>query len=121
MKGELTMDISLSVPKEGELYKIIDIGEHRFELRYGYNEEFERRQECPVVIFPDLISEPRYTDDGYLIVTSVQEPCEHYSPIDGKQFEDWCADCKHYPGVHHEIGICRCEKNRMCKSCKAHK
>ncbi len=105
------MDIKLIVPKEGEIYKIVDVDDHRFELRYGYNEEFERERGHPVVLFPNLQKKPIYTKDGYRIVTSVQEPCEHYSPADRDLLEDWCADCVYYPSVHCEIGICRCEKN----------
>ena len=106
------MEKSFALPIEGEIYKVVEIDGNKFELRYGYNEEFEREQGIPVVLFPDLKSSPRYTEDGYRIVTSVQEPCEHYVPADSDQFEDWCADCVHYPGVHHEIGVCKCKKNR---------
>jgi len=52
------MDSELLVPKEGMIYKIIDIGNHKFELRYGYNEDFEREQGCPVVVFPNLKKDP---------------------------------------------------------------
>jgi len=109
------MDSELLVPKEGMIYKIIDIGNHKFELRYGYNEDFEREQGCPVVVFPNLKKDPKYTDEGFLIVTSLQEPCEHYKPLDSDQFEDWCADCVYYPNVHGEIGVCGCKKNILKK------
>ncbi len=106
------MDGVVPIPVEGQLYKIIHIDEHRFELRYGYNEEYEREHCHPVVLFPDLESDPRHTRDGYPIVTAVQEPCEHYTVPPGQTPEQWCADCIYYPGIHCEMGICSCEERR---------
>ncbi len=109
------MNNEIQIPREGAIYKILDVENHKFELRYGYNEDFEREKGHPVVLFPDLKKEPKYTKSGYLIVTSLQEPCEHYEPLDSDQFEDWCADCIHYPSVHDEIGVCKCKKNMLKK------
>ncbi len=106
------MDSVNPIPVEGQLYKTIHIDEHIFELRYGYNEDYEREHCHPVVLFPDLETEPLHTRDGYPIVTAVQEPCQHYTVPPGQEPEQWCADCIYYPGVHQEMGICSCDKRR---------
>ena len=106
------MDGAVPIPVEGQLYKVIQIEEHRFELRYGYNEEFEREHCHPVVLFPNMEEDPRHTRDGYPIVTAVQEPCEHYSVPPDQIPEQWCADCIYYPGIHQEMGICSCQARR---------
>ena len=109
------MDMAVPIPIEGQLYKVIHVDEHRFELRYGYNEEFEREHCHPVVVFPDLEKNPLYTQDGYPVVTAVQEPCLHYTVPEHQKPEGWCADCVYYPGLHQEVGICRCDARRKPK------
>lgn len=107
------MESTVPVPVEGQLYKVIHIDEHRFELRYGYNEDFERASGHPVVLFPDLGKNPVHTRDGYPVVTAVQEPCRYYTVPEDRLPEQWCADCVYYPGIHQEVGICRCEMRRQ--------
>ena len=106
------MDSIVPIPAEGQLYKIVQIDGHMFELRYGYHEDFEREHCHPVVLFPDLENEPMFTQDGYRIVTAVQEPCRYYTVPAEQVPEQWCADCVYYPDVHQEIGICRSEEQR---------
>ncbi len=106
------MEKAVPIPVEGQLYKVIHIDEHRFELRYGYNEEFERESGQPVVLFPDLGNNPVYTQDGYPVVSAVQDPCRYYTVPEKHMPEQWCADCVYYPGIHQEVGICRCEMRR---------
>lgn len=98
-------------PREGDLYKRLEVAGHHFELRYGYYEDHERQLCPPVVIFPNLHDAPRYTADGYPLVTQVQDPCEHYCAIDDQE-SNWCSDCAHYSGEYREISICRCEHRR---------
>ena len=106
----MLMTKSNAPPKEGELYRVYDIGGNVFEVYYGYYSESERGSVEPLPIFPDFIKSPAYADDGSPIVTRVQSPCECYSPHDNK--EDWCGDCKHYLDANEEISICVCEKRR---------
>lgn len=94
------------LPKEGDLYKVIKIDGHTFELRYGYYEEYERQNLPPVVIYPDLEKERLYTSDGYRIVSQVQDCCEYYNTED-LPAEEWCSDCIYFNNDEKEIGICR--------------
>ena len=98
-------------PREGDLYRIITVEGHRFELRYGYYAEFERGGD-PVVIYPNLMKERLYTSDGKMLACSVQEPCEHYLVPYGKEKNDCCDDCIYYSEPRDEISICLCEQNR---------
>lgn len=98
-------------PKEGELYKQLTVAGHSFELRYGYYEESERDLCPPVVLYPNLIADPRYSAEGYPLVTHVQDACEHCRTAD-EQEAYWCSDCIHYSREHREIGVCRCEHRR---------
>jgi len=101
-----------SIPKEGDLYKKLDVEGFTFELVYGYYDEHERPHSPPVVIFPDLETDELYTKDGYRLVTEVQDSCEYFSPAIEDE-EGWCGDCMYYSGDHKEIGICRNEDLRQ--------
>lgn len=103
--------MTFPTPREGELYKTITVAGHIFELRYGYYEEHERAICPPVVIFPDLVSDPRFSPDGHPLVTQIQDPCPHYAAAscDG---EEWCGDCTHFCSEHKEIGICKSPEMR---------
>lgn len=98
-------------PEEGEVYKKLTVGGHTFELRYGYYDERERNVCPPVVIWPDLSDGSKRCPEGCHLVTQVQDPCEHYTPTDGRE-DNWCGDCTYYTGEHREIGICRCEARK---------
>ncbi len=97
--------------KEGELYRVIEIGEDRFEIFYGYYEERDRvsKYNEPIPIYPNFISEPRYDNKGRPYVTEMQDVCEHY---DGKPYVDICNGCTHYQRGDDLIGVCTCVKNR---------
>lgn len=101
-----------SPPKEGDIYKIIQLGSHRFELRYGFYEDFERRLGEPVVIYPDLEKEPLYDASGKRIVTAIQDPCRHYRIANGSSGNNCCCDCEHYRHFGDDIGICACCENQ---------
>lgn len=98
-------------PKEGELYKRLTVDGHSFELRYGYYDDRERTICPPVVIFPDLRSDPRYTRGGQPLVTQVQDACKYYHSTEGPA-EGWCGDCDHFEAEQPEIGICQCSQNQ---------
>lgn len=103
---------AFSVPKEGQIYKSLTVGGHDFELKYGYYESHERELCPPVVIFPDLHRTPRYSPEGYPLVTQIQDPCRHYKE-QSQAGEHWCGDCFYFTGEHREIGICRCPAHRL--------
>lgn len=104
------MTQKVHIPREGDLHSIMTIGPHAFELRYGYSDERDRATGEPYILYPDLLSEPLYTEDGYRVVAALQSICEHYIPPYGCEREDCCYTCSFYPNQNSEIGICRCEK-----------
>lgn len=94
---------------EGKLYKKLTVAGHEFELRYGYYSERERELCPPVVLFPDLRANPLFAEDGHPLVTQIQDPCHHFSPI-GE--EAWCGECAYFGAEETEIGTCRCPDNK---------
>ncbi len=106
------MDKTNAHPKDGEIYKRIYIGEHTFELRYGYYTDSDREFGEPVVIFPELAKTKLYTDSGLRIVTAVQDPCSFYEASNQKAKEESCIDCIHYYPPCDDIGICKCKSNQ---------
>ncbi len=100
------------VPKEGNIFKIIQLYGKTFELIYGFYEERDRHTHYaePVAIYPDFIEHPQYTDDGIPFVTAMQVPCRNF---EGKKSEDsGCGDCGFYRHGEELIGNCACPKNR---------
>ena len=95
--------------KDGDLYKIIDVFGRSFEIRYGYYEDYERSRGDPEPIYPDLKKQPEYTYDGYLIVTQMQEICEHG---ESRFCDGCCVDCSFYRHANDLLGICTCEHNK---------
>ncbi len=106
------MSNDYKLPKEGDLYMVINSHGHTFELKYGYYEETDREYGEPVVIYPDLKNSLIYTKDGYPLVTAVQVPCEHYEIEQGHLPEECCSDCIYYIDSKNEIDVCLCEKKR---------
>ena len=100
-------------PREGDLYKILEVGGHRFELRFGFYAEFERENGVPVVIYPDLYNQRVYADDGRMLVTAVQDPCPHYTVPAGKTKDECCCDCQYYFNSGDDVGICACAANSI--------
>lgn len=100
--------------REGDLFRVINISDHVFEIKYGYYDEAERysRFNEPIPVYPDFIKEPKYTEDGFYIVTQIQDKCDYY---DGDCNLDICFKCKHYKNVEDLIGICTCLKNKKDK------
>ncbi len=100
-----------SPPKEGDIYKIIKVGDHVFELRFGYYADFERAYGEPVVVYPDLTQKHIYTNEGDRIVTAVQDSCRYYEALAQKEREDCCRDCIYFSASDDDIGICKCMQN----------
>lgn len=99
-------------PKEGEIYKILYLHGQRFELRYGYYEDYEREALCaePMPIYPDFRRTPCFTAEGAPFATKMQDICSHYA---GRISDDSaCADCRHYCHLEDMIGICSCPENQ---------
>ena len=94
--------------RDGDLYRVVELFGQRFELRYGYYEEYERHSGEPVPIYPDFKKSPVYSEDGHPFVTQMQELCAHG---ESKFTDGCCVDCKHYSHGDDLIGICTNEKN----------
>ena len=90
---------------EGEIYKVVNIKGKTFELKYGYYEEIDRTHNEPDVIYPDLLSEPQYTDGGQPIVTMMQDACEHF--VGNKSADIDCSKCAYFERSEDLFGICR--------------
>ena len=97
---------------EGEIYKVISLCGKIFELRYGYYEEFERESKFsePIPIYPDFVTDPQYTAEGYPLATQMQEPCR-YGRLRGR-LDPCCADCLFFCEGEDLIGICKSESRR---------
>ena len=99
MSGEsaaFKMDSISEKPKEGDLYREIELWGRSFEIRYGYYEEIDRQYD-PMEIYPDFLQNPVYTEEGYPFVTLMQEPCQHFQKESrsrkriAKTANIWCA------------------------------
>lgn len=107
------MTNELNIPKEGDLHSVVSIGGYTFELRYGYYEECDRQSGEPFVLYPDLKTNPLFTEEGNRIVSAIQSICEHYAIPEGRGKEDCCYTCAYYSNRTDDIGICRCERMRQ--------
>ncbi len=95
--------------KEGDLYKILEVGGICFEIRYGYVSEEERRRGWePDPIYPNFKEHPQYTSEGIPLVTAFQDACSQYLPKEGHGGECWCNDCIYFQKGSDGIGLCLC-------------
>lgn len=98
--------------REGELYKIIKVGDVAFPIYYGYYDEADRQNQNiePMEMYPDFNSDPVYTNEGIPFVTAMQKPCEHFSgEPDG---DNTCYQCSHYKKCEELIGLCSAKERR---------
>ncbi len=99
---------------EGDLYEIVEAYGHRFEILYGYYEDFERDRIEPIPIYPLFYETPMYSKDGFQLATKMQEPCEYYTLRNPSTDNDRCADCKHFQSENNAIiGICKCDSRKI--------
>ncbi|MBQ7406700.1 MAG: hypothetical protein IJW11_02935 [Clostridia bacterium] len=100
--------------EEGELYKVVTTFGKTFELRYGYYQECDRQSPLcdPVVIYPDFVKDPVYTDEGMPFVTMMQDACKSYRGDTKRTPDTTCAECKYFRRGEDWIGICTCLKNK---------
>jgi hypothetical protein len=101
-------------PKEGELYKVIELYGATFEIRYGYYEEIDRQND-PIEIYPDFIKTPVYTENGFPFVTHMQPPCSYYEKK-GSDLDNDCSTCAYIEPGEELIGVCRCKENRRASA-----
>ena len=101
----------MSHAKEGDLYGVVETYGKRFEIYYGYYEDYERHSSYndPVPIYPDLASFPEYNSDGYPIVTQMQVVCKSYS---GNRGEGRCGRCSYFEKGEKLFGLCACPERR---------
>ena len=117
MLGKLSQNaypLTEETHKEGDLYKVITTYGKTFELRYGYYEECDRQNPLckPVVIYPDFLKEPVYTEEGMPLVTMMQDACEKYIGKNEKTPDTSCADCQYFQRGEEWFGVCTCQKNK---------
>jgi len=93
--------------KEGDMYKVITLCGEEFEIRYGYYENADRlgKYNDPIPIYPNLLDNPQYNNEGYRFVTEMQDTCKYFK---GKLLVDICCGCKHFQKGDDLIGICKC-------------
>ncbi len=97
--------------REGDLYKVLQVFDRTFEVRYGYYEAFEREKADPIPIYPDLEAEAHYTAQGYRLVTQMQDMCEHAEFRKKKLRDPCCGNCKHFEHGDELLGRCNCSQN----------
>ena len=101
-----------TVPKEGDLFKVIKLYGRTFEIRYGFYEERDRYTPLaePVAIYPDFAANPQYSEEGIPFVTEMQALCPYFT---GKKSEDsCCGDCAYYVHGDELLGTCSCPQNQ---------
>ena len=96
--------------KEGDLYKVITVFGHTFELRYGYYDDRDRQSSIcePAVIYPDFLESPLYTEEGEPLVTMMQDACEMYEGRCLQTPDTTCSECKHFSRGEEWFGLCKC-------------
>ena len=102
-------------PKEGELYRIMDVEGVQLHIFYGYyHPESERGVIDPMPIYPDFTEAPMYTREGYPLVNADQPICPHFflKPSAYESDEGWCNDCVYLELYDACLGVCRCKYNR---------
>ena len=97
-------------PREGDLFKRLILYGKEFEIRYGYYEEIDRRHE-PIPIYPNFLTSPQYTPDGYPFVTLMQNVCKQYAPLRESDDND-CGNCRFVERSDELIAVCKCAKNQ---------
>ena len=99
--------------QEGELFKVIHIHGKQFPIYYGYYEECDRNNPVvePMPIYPDFLTQPQYTEDGFPFVTKMQSACRYYRGQSANEQD--CAECEYYKHGDELLGICVCMRNRV--------
>ena len=102
---------------EGELYETLEVEGYKFEIYCGYHTEQDRKANLVLPIYPNFITNPKYTKKGHPLVTCMQNSCIYYDVIPGSDIELKFLDCKFFENKNREvIGVCKCKeriKNRF--------
>ena len=101
--------VTTNTIKEGSIYKVLTAFGKKFEIRYGYYEDFERLTGEPVPIYPDFTKHSLYTEDGFPYVTQMQDACRHCRL---RSRDNCCGNCLDFVIGEELIGICKNENNR---------
>ncbi len=107
----LNTELTDSTPKEGDIFKIVQLYGRTFEIQYGFYEECDRHSLYaePIPIYPNFIKDPQFTNEGLPFVTAIQSPCIHFTG--NKNENSTCEDCSSYRQGEELLGICTCPKN----------
>lgn len=104
----------LTIPDEkhtpGELYKTVRIDGHIFHIYYGY-ENGSMREADIIPIFPDLIKEEVYDENGYRVACALNDGCEYFQGRCLPEDAD-CISCRYYTGGNDFMAICSCPYRR---------
>lgn len=101
---------------EGEIYEVIEIAGYKFDILCGYRTKQDKKAGVVLPIYPNFIKSPKYTNEGYPLVTCMQNSCRHYEVIPDSDIENKCIDCKYFNSeLRNVIGICKAKK-RMKKT-----
>ncbi len=113
LTGFLLYDNCKDSPREGDLYKTINVEGFGFDIYYGYYEDCDRQNPSvdPMPIYPDFMEKPQYTKSGFPFVTKMQSACEFYKGKDVKEKD--CAECRHYMHGAELLGVCTCYKRKL--------
>ena len=105
-------------PKEGDLYRVVTTFGRTFELRYGFYDERDRQNPLcePVIIYPDFLKEPLYTDAGDPFVTMLQDACSCYQGETKRTPDTTCSECKHFKQGEEWFGICKADRKSVRKN-----
>ena len=101
-----------AIPREGELYRVIETHGRVFEIYYGYYDDGDRQNPFvePMEMYPNFVEHPVYTETGIPFVTAMQLPCEYFR---GEVDEDnTCYQCAYYERCEELLGVCTCEARR---------
>lgn len=114
---QATTEPKPNVPKEGDLFKIIQLHGKTFEIRYGFYEDCDRhnRYAEPIEIYPDFVKEPMYTEDGTPFATAIQTPCQWFQ---GERDDNsTCEECSFYQQGDELLGVCTNPNNKKKGGC----
>ena len=99
--------------KAGDLYKVITVAGHDFEIRYMDCGEFDSDQKGKMIPdFPYFDEKMEYTDDGFPFTNKLNDDCRWYKSKAPKP-DGTCSDCIYFKDAVEEIGVCRCTARRM--------
>ena len=106
-------NVDMSDIKDGAHYKTVEIEGIKFEIRYGYESDADRRRGWePTPQYPDFAKVPQYTKKGTPFALAYGGPCRYYAPIDKDADDDWCANCQRFDQREEFIGLCQAPEHR---------